>query len=139
MLESESSSRHPIWLISIVLVKKENKQIRCCIDFPNLRKACPKYEFHLLNIDMLVGGILDIQCFPSWMGSVAIIRSKWIYMDEKISFQTHIGNFCYTLMLFGLKNACTTYLLRHHDSHFHYISIVTLKIMLMVFLYCLTC
>ena len=45
---------HPKWLSNIVLVKKKNGQIRCCVDFRNLNKACPKDEFPLLNMDMLI-------------------------------------------------------------------------------------
>ena len=45
---------HPKWLFNIVLVKKKNGQIRYCVDFHNLNKACPKDEFPLPNIDFLV-------------------------------------------------------------------------------------
>ena len=34
--------QHPRWLSNIVPVKKKNGQIRCCVDFRNLNKACPK-------------------------------------------------------------------------------------------------
>jgi hypothetical protein len=37
--------QHPRWLSNIVPVKKKNGQIRCCVDFRNLNKACPKDEF----------------------------------------------------------------------------------------------
>ena len=37
--------QHPQWLSNIVLVKKKNGQIRCCVDFRNLNKTCPKDEF----------------------------------------------------------------------------------------------
>ena len=46
--------QHPKWLSNIVSVKKKNGQIRCCVDFRNLNKACPKDEFSLPNIDLLV-------------------------------------------------------------------------------------
>jgi hypothetical protein len=39
--------QHPRWLSNIVLVKKKNGQIRCCVDFRDLNKACPKDEFPL--------------------------------------------------------------------------------------------
>ena len=32
--------QHPCWLSNIVTVKKKNGQIRCCVDFRNLNKAC---------------------------------------------------------------------------------------------------
>ena len=46
--------QHPRWLSNIVLVKKKNGQIRCCVDFRNLNKACSKDEFPLPNIDLLI-------------------------------------------------------------------------------------
>ena len=42
------------WLSNIVPVKKKNGQIRCCVDFRNLNKACPKDEFPLPNMDLLI-------------------------------------------------------------------------------------
>ena len=46
--------QHPRWLSNIVPVKKKNGQIRCCVDFRNLNKACPKDEFPLSNMDLLI-------------------------------------------------------------------------------------
>ena len=46
--------QHPKWFSNVVLIKKKNGQIHCCVDFRNLNKACPKDEFPLPNIDLLV-------------------------------------------------------------------------------------
>ena len=46
--------QHPKWLSNIVPLKKKNGQIHCYVDFRNLNKACPKDEFPLPNIDLLV-------------------------------------------------------------------------------------
>ena len=35
-------------------MKKKNGQIRICVDFQDLNKACPKDEFPLANVDILV-------------------------------------------------------------------------------------
>nr|CAD1821685.1 unnamed protein product [Ananas comosus var. bracteatus] len=37
--------QYPIWLANIVPVRKKNGQIRICVDFRDLNKACPKDEF----------------------------------------------------------------------------------------------
>jgi hypothetical protein len=42
------------WLVNTVMVKKANGKWRMCIDFTNLKKACPKDEFPLPRIDSLV-------------------------------------------------------------------------------------
>ncbi|XP_072084691.1 uncharacterized protein [Arachis hypogaea] len=43
--------QHPSWLANIVPVKKKNGQIRCCVDFRDLSKACPKDDFLLPDVD----------------------------------------------------------------------------------------
>ena len=35
-------------------MKKKNGQIRCCVDFRNLNQVCPKDEFPLPNMDLLI-------------------------------------------------------------------------------------
>ena len=44
--------QHPRWLSNIVPIKKKNGQMRCCVDFRNLNKSCPKDEFPLPNMDL---------------------------------------------------------------------------------------
>ena len=42
------------WISNIVLVSKHDKSIWVCMDFWDLNKACPKDDFPLPNIDMIV-------------------------------------------------------------------------------------
>ena len=42
------------WISNIVLVSKYDKTIWVCIDFRDVNKACPKDDFPLPNIDMIV-------------------------------------------------------------------------------------
>ena len=46
--------QHLCWLSNIVPVKKMNGQIRCCVNFRNLNRVCPKDEFSLPNMDLLI-------------------------------------------------------------------------------------
>ena len=55
--------QHPRWLSNIVPVKKKNGQIRCCVDFHNLNKACPKDEFPLPNMDLLIDSATSHEMF----------------------------------------------------------------------------
>ena len=102
--------QHPKWLSNIVPVKKKNGQIRCCVDFRNLNKTCPKDEFPLPNIDLLVDSAVGSSMFSFMDGYSGYNQIRMAAKDEeKTTFRTPIGNFYYTVMPFGLKNARATY------------------------------
>ena len=91
-------------------MKKKNGQIRCYVDFRNLNKACPKDEFLLPNIDLLVDLAARSSMFSFMDGYSGYNQIRMATKDaEKTTFKTPIGNFCYTVMPFGLKNAEATY------------------------------
>lgn len=69
--------QHPTWFANILPVKKKNGLIRCCIDFRDLNKACPKNEFPLSNIDMLVDVTAEYSMSLSWMVLADTTRSEW--------------------------------------------------------------
>uniref|UniRef100_A0A2N9G420 Integrase catalytic domain-containing protein n=1 Tax=Fagus sylvatica TaxID=28930 RepID=A0A2N9G420_FAGSY len=101
---------HPRWLSNIVPVKKKNGQIRCCVDFRNLNKACPKDEFPLPNMDLLIDSAAGHAMFSFMDGFSGYNQIFMSPKDaEKTAFHTPIRNFHYTVMPFGLKNARATY------------------------------
>ena len=102
--------QHLRWLSNIVLVKKKNRQIRCCVDFRNLNKACLKDEFPLPNMDLLINSTACSAMFSFMDGFSGYNQIRMAPKDaEKTAFRTPIGNFYYTVMPFGLKNADATY------------------------------
>ena len=102
--------QHPRWLSNIVPVKKKNGQIRCCVDFRNLNRACLKDEFLLPNMDLLIDSAEGSAMFPFMDGFSGYNHIRMAPRDaEKTAFRTPIGNFYYTMMPFGLKNAGATY------------------------------
>ena len=94
----------------MVVVKKKNGKWRVCIDFTDLNKSCPKDPFPLPHIDKLVDATAGHQLM-SFMD--AFSGNNQILMhpgdQEKTSFMTAKGIYCYKVMLFGLKNAGSTY------------------------------
>ena len=91
-------------------MKKKNGQIRCCLDFRNLNKACPKDEFFLSNINLLVDSAVGSSMFSFIDGYSGYNQIQMVAKDaEKTTFRTPIGNFFYNVMPFGLKNAGATY------------------------------
>ncbi|KAL2232303.1 UNVERIFIED_CONTAM: Retrovirus-related Pol polyprotein from transposon 17.6 [Sesamum indicum] len=102
--------QYPKWLANVVLVPKPNEKWRLCIDFTNLNKACPKDPFPLPRIDLLVGstsGCEMLSFLDAYQGYNQILLVP--EDQEKISFVTDQGIFCYNVMPFGLKNAGATY------------------------------
>ena len=81
-----------------------------CVDFTDLNKACPKDSYPLLRINILVDSTTRHQLL-SFMDTFSDYNQ--IKLDEanqeKTSFITSQGLFCYKVMSFGLKNAGTTY------------------------------
>ena len=111
--------QHLWWLSNIVPVKKKNGQIRCCVDFCNLNKACPKDEFLLPNMDLLIDSAAGHAMFSFMDGFSGYNQIFMSPKDaEKTAFRTPIGNFYYTVMSFGLKNAEVTYQ-RNMTAMFH--------------------
>ena len=80
------------------------------MDFCNLNKACPKNEFPLPNIDLLVDSTTGSSMFSFMDGYSGYNQIRMATKDaKKTTFRTLIENFYYTVMPFGLKNAGATY------------------------------
>ena len=98
------------WLSNIVSIKKKNGQIRCCVDFRNLNRACPKDEFPLPNMDLLIDFVAGSIMFSFMDGFSGCNQIKMALKDEeKTACRTPMSNFYYTVMPFRLKNAGVTY------------------------------
>ena len=101
---------YPEWIANVVLVKKANGKWRLCIDFTDINKACPKDNFPLPRIDLIVDATAGHELL-SFMD--AFYGYNQISMDtndqEKTSFVTAQGTYCYRVMSFGLKNVGATY------------------------------
>ena len=80
------------------------------MDFTDLNKACPKDSYPLPRINQLVDSTAGHRLL-SFMD--AFSGYNQINMDEedqeKTSFITSQGLFCYKVIPFGLKNAGATY------------------------------
>ena len=80
------------------------------MDFTDLNKACPKDNYPLSHIEQLVDNIASHQLLSFMDAFSGYNQTKMDEMDqEKTSFVTSQGLFCYKVMPFGLKNAGATY------------------------------
>ena len=102
---------YPDWLANVVIVKKSNRKWRMCVDFTDLNRACPKDSYPLPQIDTLVDSMVRHELLSFMDAFSGYNQIKMNEEDqEKTSFVTSQGLFCYKVMPFGLKNAGATYL-----------------------------
>ena len=101
---------YPDWLVNVVMVKKASGKWRMCVDFTNLNKACPKDSYPLPRVDVLVDSMAPHQLLSFMDAFLGYNQIRMYEADqEKTSFVTSQGLFCYKVMPFGLKNVGATY------------------------------
>nr|XP_027127753.1 uncharacterized protein LOC113743866 [Coffea arabica] len=89
---------------------KKSGEVRVCVDYRDLNKACPKDDFSLPNIHILLDNTAahEIESFGDYFaGYHQILMAE--KDREKTFFITSWGTFCYRVMPFGLKNVGATY------------------------------
>ena len=101
---------YPKWLAKVVLVKKSNGKWQLCINFTDIKRACPKDSFPLPRINLIVDAttgheLLSIMDAFSGYNQISMDPND----QEKTSFVTRQGTYCYRVMPFGLKNSGATY------------------------------
>jgi hypothetical protein len=80
------------------------------VDFTDLNKACPNDSFPLPHIDLLVDSTSGHQLLSFMDAFSGYNQIQMAEEDqEKTSFITDWGLYCYKVMPFGLKNAGATY------------------------------
>ena len=92
------------------MVKEASEKWRICVDFTDINKACPKDSYPLPRVDVLVDSTARHQLL-SFIDALSSYNQIRMHEDnqEKTSFVTSQGLFCYKVMPFDLKNAGTTY------------------------------
>ena len=81
-----------------------------CVDFRELNKACPKDDFPLPNISVLVDSATSSVMNSFIDGFLEYNQIMMAVMDKiKTAFITEWGTYCYKVMPFKLKNARSTY------------------------------
>ena len=106
------SSGKPITYIGspTLLSSRRRGKWRVCVDFTNLNKACPKNNFSLPKIDLIVDATSKYELL-NFMDAFSGYHQIKIHLPdvEKTSFIMERGLYCYKVMPFGLKNARATY------------------------------
>lgn len=103
-------AKYQSWVANPVMVKKSDGGWRMCVDFTDINKACPKDCYPLPEIDWKVESLAEflLKCFlDAYKGYHQIQMAETD--EDKITFFTSKGIYCYRKMPFGLKNAGATY------------------------------
>ncbi|KAG9458862.1 hypothetical protein H6P81_003370 [Aristolochia fimbriata] len=88
--------KYPSWIANIVPVKKKNGQIRVCVDFGDLNKACPKDDFPLPITELMVDATTGHEALSFMDGSSGYNQIRMDPKDEeKTAFRTPKDIFCY--------------------------------------------
>ena len=89
------------WITNVVLVPKKDGKVRMCVDFRDLNKACPKDDFPLPHINVLVDNTIGIALMSFTDGFFGYNQIKMAPRDmTKITFTREWGFCCYTVMPF---------------------------------------
>ena len=102
---------HQAELIANVMpVPKKDGKVRMCVDFRDSNKACPKDDFPLPHIDVLVDNMARSALMSFMDGFSGYNQIKMAPKDmTKTTFTAKWGIYCYMVMPFSLKNVRATY------------------------------
>jgi hypothetical protein len=101
---------YPKWLSIVVMVRKKNGKWRMCTDFTDLNKCYPKDDFPLTRIDQIVDSATASEMM-AMLDYFSGDHQIWLQPEdeEKTSFITPFGTYCYLRMPEGLHNAGPTF------------------------------
>jgi hypothetical protein len=98
------------WLANVVMVCKKKGNWWMCIDFTDLNKCCLTDDFSLARIDQIIDSAVgcDIMALLDYFSRYHQI---WLHKEdeEKTSFITPFGTYCYMRMSKGLCNTGSTF------------------------------
>ena len=93
------------WFANVVPVHKKDGKVRICVDYMDLNKTCPKDDFPLPHIDVLIDNATACAMYSYIDGFLGYNQILMAIIDiAKTAFITEYGTYCYRAMTFGLKN-----------------------------------
>ena len=93
--------KYPEWLASVVVVPKKGGKWRVRVDYTDLNDVCPKDSFPLPQIDQIVDALAG-HGMLSFLNEFSGYHHIPMYPpdEEKTSFITPYGLYCYIVMSF---------------------------------------
>jgi hypothetical protein len=94
------------WVSNLVLVNKKQGSICVYVDYRDINKACPKYNYPTPFVDQIVDDYADNEIFSLMDGFSSYNQINILPVDQhKTVFIFPQGTFAYQKLPFGLKNA----------------------------------
>ena len=99
------SLRYSNWIANLVPVRKENGEIRLCVDFRNLNICSRKDNYPLNKMEDILQRVIGSKRI-SMIDGFSSYNPIFVHLDERenITFTTPWGTFMYAKMQFGLMN-----------------------------------
>jgi hypothetical protein len=102
--------RHSDWLSNLVIVRKNTREIRMCVDFRDLNKESIKDNFPFPNMEFLLQQVIGSDCMYMLDGFSRYNQVLVAEEDrEKTTFITPWETYAYARIPFGLKNDGATF------------------------------
>jgi hypothetical protein len=102
--------RYSEWVANLVHVRKNNGEIRLCIDFRNLNRSSKKDNYPLPKMEHILQRVTGSARMSMGDGFSCYNQISVLPEDrEKTTFTTPWGTFMYSKMPFGLMNAGETF------------------------------
>eukprot|EP00253_Pinus_taeda_P027971 PITA_27971 len=102
--------KHSKWVSNMVLVRNKSGDIRICIDFRNLNKACQKDNFSLPPMEPILQAVAGSELM-SFLDGFSGYNQVLVHPDDqlKTTFRTKWGTYAYRKIPFGLINSGATF------------------------------
>jgi hypothetical protein len=102
--------RYSEWVANLVPVRKNNGEIRLCVDFRNLNRSSQKDNYPLPKMEHILQKVTGASRMSMIDGFSSYNQVSVLPEDrEKTTFTTPWGTFMYAKMPFGLMNAGATF------------------------------
>jgi hypothetical protein len=98
------------WVSNLVPINKKQGTIRVCVDYRDINKSCPKYNFPIPFVDQIVDDCARSEIFSLMHGFSGYNQINIVPKDQhKTAFICPWGTFAYRKLPLGLKKAGATF------------------------------
>ncbi|KAA0045648.1 uncharacterized protein E6C27_scaffold243G001600 [Cucumis melo var. makuwa] len=79
--------KYPMWIANIVPVRKKNGQLRVCVNFRDLNNACPKYDFPLPIMEIMIVALVGHEAL-SFMDGLSRYNQIRMALDDALKVKS---------------------------------------------------